>query len=72
MGESLIFIGFLLFVVVVIVHFFLKRKYFSASADKKEDFLAGINALTVLLLVFYLVITLLAFLEKDYRLVFFS
>lgn len=63
MEESLVFIGFLLFVVVVIVHCVLKRKYFSASANKKEGLLAGINALAVLLLVFYIVITLFIFLD---------
>ncbi|MCI5137986.1 MAG: hypothetical protein D3922_06140 [Candidatus Electrothrix sp. AR1] len=56
-------IGFLLFIVVVIFHFSLKRKYFSASVDKKEDFLSGINTLTVLLLVFYIIITLFVFLD---------
>ncbi|MCI5125354.1 MAG: hypothetical protein D3925_12980 [Candidatus Electrothrix sp. AR5] len=61
MGALLI--GFLLFIVVVIFHFFLKRKYFSASADKKEGFLVGINALTALLLVLYAVITLFVFLD---------
>jgi hypothetical protein len=63
MGESLIFIGFLLFVIVVIVHFLQKEKYFSAPPDKKEDLLFRINVSTFLLLNFYLVLTLLAFLD---------
>ncbi|MCI5161388.1 MAG: hypothetical protein D3917_05060 [Candidatus Electrothrix sp. AX5] len=63
MGEILSFVGFLLFVIAVIVHLLLKKKYFSASSDKKKDLLFRINVITSILLTFYFVLTLYAFLD---------